>query len=100
VERNPLRAGLADKADDGWWGSPWRRDHQPETPWLMKREAWPVDTPTSWMKFIDEPRTFAEEGALAESIKRERPFGSERWVKRSPGSWACNRPFDQGDGHG
>jgi len=87
VERNALRAGMVEQAEDWRWGSLWRwvhrrraAAHDDEWPALS---AWPVDCPRQWRRLVNEPLTEAEEEAVRRSIRRGAPFGSERWVART-----------------
>jgi putative transposase len=82
VERNPVRAGLAKRAEEWRWGSAWRRQ-------LGNAEAlklladWPVDVPRSWLSYVNRPQTDAEVAALRRCVQRGTPYGSDIWVKRS-----------------
>lgn len=80
AERNPLRAGLV-AAAEGWrWGSLWAREHEPAaTPWLMPWADCPVKRPARWVEWVNRPQTADEEAAIAESIRRGRPYGSPGW---------------------
>ena len=79
VERNALRARLADAAEAWRWGSLWRRDAEPSTPWLTPWSECPVERPPRWTRYVNRPQSPAEEAAIAESIKRGRPYGPEPW---------------------
>jgi putative transposase len=81
VERNPLRAGLVQRAEQWRWGSAWadpagaaRKD------WLS---PWPIDRPRNWLDLVNRPQTEDEVAAVRNSIRRGTPFGSERWINRS-----------------
>ena len=82
VERNPLRANVAAQADEWPWSSLARRaSSDPEaTAWLAE---WPVARPRNWHSYVTKPVTDAEREALALSIKRGRPFGSDEWARRT-----------------
>jgi putative transposase len=81
VERNPLRAGLAKRAE-AW---PWSSLH-----WWEKgaeRPAWsdrgPVPRPRDWAGWVNQPLTESEMEAVRLSVNRGRPFGSAGWVDRT-----------------
>jgi putative transposase len=86
VERNALRAGLVERADDWQWGSLWR--------WINRRSAaaqgehtpalcdWPVDRPHQWRRIVNEALTGAEQEAVRCSVIRGAPFGGTAWAKR------------------
>lgn len=82
VERNPVRAGLAERAEQWRWGSAWRREHGDAR---SKRllSAWPLRRPRGWLNRVNEPQTEAELTALRKCVSRGAPLGSEQWVKRS-----------------
>lgn len=77
VERNALRAGLVEQAEQWPWGSlNWRvRNRIPE--WLLEP---PGGVPSDWRHRVNMPQTAAEETAVTSSVNRQRPYGSEQWV--------------------
>ena len=79
VERNALRAKLADRAEAWRWGSLGRRSGEAVTPWLMPWSDCPVDRPARWTEYVNRPQSAAEEAAIVESIRRGRPYGDADW---------------------
>ena len=82
VERNALRAGLAERAEDWPWGSLARcltSDTDAE-PTLCR---WPINRPSDWTLRVNMPMTPAEEEAVQRSIRRGQPYGTEPWQKRT-----------------
>lgn len=78
VEANPLRATMVDRAE-GWpWSSLQRR---PERAVLLA--DWPLDRPRNWVSLVNQPLGEESLRQLRTSVLRERPFGSEAWVKRT-----------------
>jgi putative transposase len=78
VERNALRANLVERAEDWEWGSlAWRR--AVTTP--VEVTAPPVALPSYWRHLVNEPQTAAELEAIRNCVNRQRPFGSEEWVR-------------------
>ena len=80
VERNPLRAALAARAEHWRWSSlPWRD--------RVSRPSWLVEGPTplvsGWVGFVNQAQTEAELAALRASLTRGAPFGSQDWVVRT-----------------
>jgi len=80
VERNALRAGLVDRAEQWRWGSLWR--------WLQKREPdpkilspWPLPRLRGWADRVNEPLTKQELDAVRLSAQRGQPLGDEGWVE-------------------
>ena len=81
VERNALRAKLADRAEDWQWSSLWRHVQTDPifTSWLSD---WPMERPRDWTTKVNRPHTASELEALRVSVQRGRPFGDEGWVRR------------------
>jgi len=85
VERNALRAGLVQQAEDWPWSSLWhryRRDVPADYPPLC---AWPLPIPRNWIAYVNQPQTDAELVSLRTAIRRGRPFGSQPWQSRTAG---------------
>ena len=80
VERNALRSGLVDRAEDWRWGSLWRRVLQTEPePKLLS--AWPVRRPENWIARVNKPLTEKEIEAVRLCANRGRPLGDAGWVE-------------------
>lgn len=81
VERNALRAGLVERAENWRWGGLWRRTQgNPELVRILS--DWPVSEPENWVGIVNEPQTEAELEALRTSVRRGRPFGAETWSEK------------------
>jgi putative transposase len=77
VERNALRAGLVDRAEDWPWGSlAWRAGRFPGLPLATS----PLPLPTSWRAYVNAPQAPAEMDAIRRCASREQPFGAEAWA--------------------
>jgi putative transposase len=82
VERNALRAGLVQRAEDWRWGSLARWLEKPERdPQLLS--AWPVARSPRWVERVNKPLTAAELKAVRNSVHRGAPFGDEPWVQQT-----------------
>ncbi len=81
VERNPLRAGLVDQAEQWRWGSAWVRRQREPTAWLPA----PTDPPLSrqWRAWVNKPQAAAEVAAIRHCIRRGAPYGDPQWVRGS-----------------
>ncbi len=79
VERNPVRAGLVQRAQDWRWSSTALRPAA-EAPAL---DPGPAVRPIDWLAHVNHPQTEEEEEALRECIRRRRPYGDERWAERA-----------------
>ena len=80
VERNPLRAGLVERAEDWQWSSLRLFTPEPQEEWL---HAGPVPRGRTWLAWVNQPQTELELARLRHSIERGAPFGSESWIKRT-----------------
>ena len=93
IERNPLRAGLAERAEAWPWSS---------LRWLAAPERCPVrlepgtvSRGSLWIEGVNAPTADVELEALRESIRRDRPYGADGWVRetaRSLGLESSLRP--------
>ena len=74
VERNALRAGLAERAEDWPWSSLAKPDRGPQldTEILARKD--------DWLGLVNTPATEAEDQAILLSITRDRPYGGDAWT--------------------
>jgi len=80
VERNPLRAGVVEKAAEWRWSSLWRRVHGDKEGLL---DEGPLPLPSRWRGYVQRPQTEAELEALRRSVVRGVPFGESSWQERT-----------------
>ena len=80
VERNPLRSGLVERAEDWPWSSLWRHANGTRPDFS---EEGPVDRFDGWIRQVNEPQTDAEVEAIRTCVQRERPFGDLVWTNRT-----------------
>jgi putative transposase len=78
VERNALTAKLVERAEDWVWGSLYWRGLRTSPIALTPA---PLDLPSWWTGFVNQPMTVAELQAVRECVYRQRPFGSPEWVE-------------------
>ena len=80
VERNALRAGLVEKAEDWKWGSlsRWLCKPEPE-PKLLS--PWPIPRLPGWKERVNWALSEQELESVRWSVKRGSPFGEEPWVE-------------------
>lgn len=80
VERNPRRAGLADRAEN--W--PWSSLHallQRDTKGLLT--AGPVSRPRHWLALVNEVEPELDIARVRTCVNRGRPFGSSAWSEQA-----------------
>ena len=88
VERNALRANLVGAAGKWPWCSLARRNAKGRPAWLMPLDQWPVEPPGNWAARVDRAQSAAEGDAIQLCVKRGRPFGDDRWQRRTAGKLA------------
>jgi len=86
VERNPLRAGLVERAEAWRWCSLAVRRMTPAQ--AQQQEAppltdWPVDSPRNWLSVVNQVEPDEELQGLRRAIQRGRPFGTLTWEKQA-----------------
>jgi putative transposase len=78
VERNPVRAGLVDRAEQWRWGSLYRRvSGTPEDCALLTEP--PVPLGRQWCDYVNEAQTEAELEAIRRCVARGQPYGGDTW---------------------
>ena len=82
VERNPVRAGLVERAEDWVWSSAWTRLH-PDDSRALPLCDWPVPRPDDWLRRVNQALTGAEIDALRRCAERGRPYGSGPWIEQT-----------------
>jgi len=78
VERNALRAGLVERAEDWRWGSLWRGE---DDRGRANTTEWPVARPSNWIDLVNAPQNEAELEAIREAVRLSRPFGTDEWTQ-------------------
>ena len=79
VERNPLRAGLVEQAENWRWSSlhHWRTNAS-----LNGIDPGPVPRRGRWIEWVNQPLSAAELDQVRHSVNRGTPYGSVGWVSR------------------
>jgi REP-associated tyrosine transposase len=78
IERNPVRAGFVERAQDWPWSS--ASGLQVAGPTL---HPGPVPRPADWLAHVNQAQTEAEVERLRESLRRRRPFGGSLWMAQA-----------------
>lgn len=81
VERNALSAGLVKRAEDWRWSSLWLREHGTAEQKSLLSD-WPIQRGRNWIELVNEAMTEREVERIQQSMKREKPMGSDGWTKR------------------
>src|SRR3989304_5798896 len=82
VERNALRAGLVDRAEQWRWSSLWRRERgDVASRAILSR--WPLACPRNWVELVNTPQTEAEVAAVRTAIRRGNPLGADARQRRT-----------------
>ena len=77
IERNPLRASFVARAEHWQWSSRWPGSPKPSL------DPGPAPRGARWVEAVNAPMTEAECEAIRTSIRRNRPLGTEQWVRRT-----------------
>jgi len=77
VERNALRAGLVECAEQWPWGSLAWRMNGSCGPRLSEP---PIPLPSDWTSRVNCPQTPAELEALRTAVNRQQPYGDKVWI--------------------
>ena len=81
IESNPLRAKLADKAEDWQWGSLFLRKNNTERSSKILT-PWPVDIPSNYLKLVNQPLPKPQLESIRHSVIRNKPLGGVSWVEK------------------
>lgn len=76
VERNALRAGLAQAAEQWRWGSLYAVCNNCH---LIPLSKWPILRPENWIEIVNRAENQAELEALRKTIRRNQPIGDVKW---------------------
>lgn len=79
VERNPLRAGLVERAEDWIWSS-LSHSKSDQAPSML--QPLPIIRPGNWVCWVTQPLTESELERLRHSVNRGTPYGSVDWVEQ------------------
>jgi putative transposase len=80
IERNPLRAGLVEHAEDWPWSS--LQEWELAQPSSIVHPG-TVPRPENWVWWVNQPQTAAELEEVRQSVNRGTPYGSPVWVRRA-----------------
>jgi putative transposase len=89
VQRNPVRAKLVKTAADWRWSAEAVRRGAHGVGRSSAQELqslltdWPVDRPRNWPAWVDRQPNVQQTDAIQECIARSRPFGEEKWTKKT-----------------
>lgn len=75
VERNALRAGLVQRAEDWRWSSLFRKNKIPIS-------KWPIEKPENYLEFVNSLVTNKELELVRKSIVKGVPLGDDVWKSK------------------
>jgi putative transposase len=88
VERNALRANLADRAEAWEWGSlRWR--NSASSPFVLA--PCPVPLPQNWIDYVNAPQTPEELEEIRNCVRRQSPFGATEWSIRKAAEFGIEK---------
>ena len=62
----------------------------------MPLGEWPVARRRDWVDWVNRPQTPREEEAIRRSLRQDRPYGSEAWMKRTMAKLGWREPRPRG----
>jgi len=80
VERNPVRAGLVELAEQWCWSSAGTRGSVP-------LHEWPLERPAEWPHWVNADELAEQIEAVRRSVIKGQPYGSEPWMERMVAQW-------------
>lgn len=80
VERNPVRAGLVERAEHWRWSSAGMRE-------VVPLHEWPMERPPDWLDRVNVAEATEQLTAVRKSVTKGQPYGSEPWVDRMVRQW-------------
>lgn len=80
VERNPVRAGLVERAEQWRWSSAGTRGS-------AALQEWPMARPVNWPDWVNQSETNEQLSAVRRSVTKGQPFGSPVWVGQMVAQW-------------
>ena len=83
VERNPLRAGLVEQAEEWEWSSFWAQTKNSRRRDKPSLSDWPIERPSDWPTVVNTPLTMTELSHVRVSINRGRPYGNQNWQQNT-----------------
>ncbi len=90
VERNPVRAGLVDDAQNWHWSSAWERCHGRDQPLL---DGSPVPIPENWMSLVNEGQNQIHLSAVRDAVRLGTPLGDSGWTRLAGTAFELRRTF-------
>ena len=82
IERNAVRAGLVDKAEDWQWGSAWRRVHGSAQQKKLLSEL-PTRLPHTYRIWVNTSESTETLASIRSSVNKGRPFGQNDWLEKT-----------------
>jgi putative transposase len=84
VERNPVRAGLVERAEQWRWSSAGQRGSGRG---LVSLSPWPLAQPVEWRQWVNDEEMSEQVAAVRRSVTKGQPFGSSAWVEQMVAQW-------------
>lgn len=82
VERNPLRAGLVEKAEFWGWSSLYKRINRGRR-FCKFLSEWPIQQPLDYLDWVNCDEDKKSLSRIEKSIKKGAPLGEDLWVKKT-----------------
>jgi len=95
VETSARRAGLVKRAEDWPWSSAHVRLRGNEKQKKLL-SPWPVPEPRGYRQWLSRSQPKEEVENIREAIKKSRPYGSEKWLRKAVGQFGLENTLRNG----
>ncbi len=90
VERNPVRAGLVERAQNWHWSSVWERWKNSDPALLA---TWPLPVPNDRLTTLNEGQNHVHLSAMREAVRLNMPVGDDGWRRAAAAVFDLTRTF-------
>jgi putative transposase len=94
VERNPLRAGLVKRAEQ--WKHSSLGQRALDAKLRIPLSDWPIPRRRDWVAWVNAPQTPAEVEAIRRCLRESRPYGSDKWIRKTITKLGWREPKKRG----
>jgi len=85
IERNPVRAGLVERAQEWPWSSAGLATEFLGRQGTVLMHGWPVPKPADWLAWLNKPEEQVELDRIRRCVKGGTPFGNPDWARQFAG---------------
>jgi putative transposase len=90
VERNPVRSGLVEYAQDWPWSSAWERCNNCESHLL---NGWPIPIPADWLSIVNNDENRVQLSGVRATVRLDLPLGDPVWRRTAATAFQLKRTY-------